>query len=156
MKGPNDRMISIEEMQEMVGSCEKPNLGAGEELWLNKNIGLVNFDLSVEAVAEMAEKASVLGIGREKKDITRLIIGGGGGCLGVEAGDYSVVAKETILAAGPWTPRRLDRSEIEYSSDFFTVVGVGVATMPLEEKEFDELKSTPILVTEEDMFNSLT
>jgi hypothetical protein len=31
----------------------------------------------VEAVAEMAEKASVLGIGREKKDITRLIIGGG-------------------------------------------------------------------------------
>jgi hypothetical protein len=77
MKGPNDRMISIEEMQEMVGSCEKPNLGAGEELWLNKNIGLVNFDLSVEAVAEMAEKASVLGIGREKKDITRLIIGGG-------------------------------------------------------------------------------
>jgi sarcosine oxidase/L-pipecolate oxidase len=121
-------------------------------LRFNENIGYADFDLAVEAVAK---KASMLGVRREKKDVTRLIVDGGV-CWGVEVGDYSVVAKkETVVAAGPWTPRLLEKSKVEFPSDFFTVAAVGVATMPLEEKEFDELKSMPILVTERGVFNSI-
>jgi sarcosine oxidase/L-pipecolate oxidase len=152
IKGPNDRMISVEEMKQMVGSQDKPKLEAGEELRFNENIGYADFDLAVEAVAK---EASMLGVRREKKDVTRLIADGGV-CRGVEAGDYSIVVKkETVVAAGPWTPGLLERSKVEFPSDFFTVSAVGVATMPLNEKEFDELKSMPILVTEGGAFNSM-
>jgi hypothetical protein len=58
------------------------------------------------------------------------------------------VKKETVVAASPWTPRLLERSKVEFPSDFFIITTVRVATMPLQEKEFDELKSIPILVTE--------
>ena len=87
----------------MVGSQDKPKLEAGEELRFNENIGYADFDLAVEAVAK---EASMLGVTREKKDVTRLIADGGV-CRGVEAGDCSIVVKkETVVAAGPWTPRR--------------------------------------------------
>jgi sarcosine oxidase/L-pipecolate oxidase len=145
IEGHNDRMISVEELQKMIGSQHKPKLEAGEQLRFNEDIGYADFVLAVEAVAK---KASLLGVRREKRDVTRLVVDGGV-CCGVEAGDYTVIVeKETVVAAGPWTPRLLEKSEVGFPSDFFAVAAVGVATMPLKENEFDELKSMPILVTE--------
>lgn len=142
-KGPNDRMMSVEEMKTMVGSQEIPKLEAGEEMWLNEDIGYADFKLAVGAVAG---KASLLGVTRMKEEVTKLIVNEGV-CQGVEVGDDRFLATKTIVAAGPWTPRILERSEVGFPSDFFTVAGVGVATIDLEEKEFHELKSMPIIVT---------
>jgi hypothetical protein len=58
----------------MVGSQNKLKLKASKELRFNKNINYINFDLAIEAIAK---KALILGIRREKKDVTRLIIDGG-------------------------------------------------------------------------------
>ncbi|KAG9229501.1 FAD dependent oxidoreductase [Amylocarpus encephaloides] len=143
VKGPKDTMISIGEMQERVRSREEPNLIAGEELRLNEDIGYIDCDLAVEAVAE---EASRLGVTRVKKDVTKLRTEGGI-CL-VEAADDCITATTTVVAVGPWTPGLLERSQIAFPKDFFTVAGVGVATMSLSEDEFHELKAMPILVTE--------
>lgn len=148
MKGPEDRLISTHELVDKVGSHCKPKLGTGEELWLNENIGYVDSALAVEAVAE---EASNFGVKREMKDVTRLVVNEGV-CLGVEADNCRIVAGTTIIAAGPWTPGLLQSSGVEVPTEFFTVAGVGVATMPLHEAEFCELKSMPILVTESGMF----
>jgi sarcosine oxidase/L-pipecolate oxidase len=147
MKGRKDRKISTQELLQMVGAHEKPRLNSDEELWLNENIGYVDSALALEAVAE---EASRLGVIRETKDVTRLIVNEGV-CLGVEADQYRVIAGKTIIAAGPWTPGLLESSKVEFPDDFFTVAGVGVATMPLDEAEFSELKFMPILVTESGM-----
>lgn len=145
MKGPKDKAVSIEEMLHMVGSHDKPRLDPSEGLWLNEDIGYVDSALALEAVAK---EASNLGVVREKKDVTRLIVDNGI-CQGVEsAGGDSVAAENTVVAAGPWTPGLLENSKVEFPHDFFTVAAVGVATMALDEAEFDELKSMPILVTE--------
>ena len=148
MKGPKDRLISTDELVHMVGSHEKPKLGIGEELWLNENIGYVDSALAVEAVADEASK---LGVKREKKDVTRLVVNEGV-CLGVEADNCTIVAGTTIIAAGPWTPDLLQSSRVEVPTGFFTIAGVAVATMPLLEAEFRELESMPILVTGSGMF----
>lgn len=153
IKGHNDRIISVELMQKMVGFQDKPKLEAGEKLRFNEDVGYADFDLAVEAVAK---EASLLGVRREKREVTRLLVEGGV-CRGVEAGDHSVVVeKETVVAAGPWTPRLLEKSKVGYPSDFFAVTAVGVATMPLKENEFDELKSMPILVTKGGAFHSIS
>ena len=148
IKGPKDRLISTHELLDMVGSHESPKLGTGEELWLNENIGYVDSALAIEAVAEEASK---LGVKREKKDVTRLIVNEGV-CLGVEANNCTILAGTTIVAAGPWTPDLLQSSKVEVPTDFFTVAGVGVATMPLHDAEFRELESMPILVTDSGIF----
>ena len=148
MKGPKDRLISTNQLVHMVGSHENPKLATGEELWLNENIGYVDSASAVEAVAKEASK---LGVTRETKDITRLIVNDGL-CIGVEADYCRVIAGTTIVAAGPWTPGLLQKSRVEVPTEFFTVAGVGVATMPLHEAEFRELESMPILVTESGIF----
>jgi len=56
MKGPKDRMISTQELLQMVGSQEKPMLNTGEKLWLNEDIGYVDSASAVEAVAEEASR----------------------------------------------------------------------------------------------------
>ncbi|KAL9099278.1 MAG: hypothetical protein Q9163_005201 [Psora crenata] len=147
MKGPKDRLISTHELVHIVGSHENPKLGIGEELWLNENIGNVDSALAVEAVAEEASK---LGVRREMKNVTRLVVNEGI-CLGVEADNCRIIAGTTIIAAGPWTPGLLQSSRVEVPTEFFTVAGVGVATMPLYKAEFRELESMPILVTESGM-----
>ncbi len=144
MKGPTDRMISIQELLQMVGAHEKPRLKTDEELWLNEDIGYVDSASAVEAVAE---EASSLGVVRKIMNVTRLIVNEGV-CLGVETDHSRVTAGKTIVAAGPWTPGLLESSKIKFPDDFFTVAGVGVATMPLEDAEFSEMESMPILVTE--------
>jgi sarcosine oxidase/L-pipecolate oxidase len=152
MKGPNDKVVSTEKMLQMVGSRDKPRLDHNEELWLNEDIGYVDSALALEAVAE---HASNLGVVREKKDVTRLIVNDGI-CQGVEvAGVDSVAAENTVVAAGPWTPRLLEYSKVEFPHDFFTVAAVGVATIALDEAEFDELKSMPVLVTESGVSHSV-
>jgi len=147
MKGPKDRMISTQELLQMVGSHEKPMLNTDEGLWLNEDIGYVDSASAVEAVGEEASK---LGVIRETQDVTRLIVNEGV-CLGVEAGRDRIIAGKTIVAAGPWTPGLLESSKVEFPDDFFTIAGVGVATMSLHEAEFCEMKSMPILVTENGM-----
>jgi len=148
IEGPNDRMISTKEMQQMVGSQSEPKLDQGEKLRLNENIGYVDFKSAVEAVAK---QASLLGVRREQRNITKLLTDNGVS-RGVEAGDESFMAKKTIVAAGAWTPGILERSRVEFPSDFFTVAGVGVAVLHLDEKESDELKSMPILIADTGMF----
>ena len=143
VKGPKDRPISIPDLLHIVGSHEDPKIVKGDELWLNEDIGYVDSALALEAVAEEASK---LGVIRKMKDVTRLVVDNGV-CIGVEADDCMIVAGTTIVAAGAWTPSLLQSSGIEVPTDFFTVAGVAVATMPLQEAEFQELKSMPILVT---------
>jgi len=53
------------------------------------------------AVKAVAKEVLILGIRREKKDITRLIANRGV-YRGVKASNYSIIVKkETIVAAGP-------------------------------------------------------
>ncbi|KAL9606104.1 MAG: hypothetical protein Q9179_000730 [Wetmoreana sp. 5 TL-2023] len=144
MKGPKDRLISTQELVRMIGSHKSPKLGSGEKLWLNEAVGYVDSALALEAVAEEASK---LGVKRETEDVTKLIVKEGV-CLGVEADNCRIFANTTIIAAGPWTPGLLQSSNVEVPTDFFTVAGVGVATMPLNEAEVREIESMPILVTE--------
>ena len=147
-KGPRDRLISTQELVHMIGSHESPRLGIDKKLWLNEDLGYVDSALAVEAVADEASK---LGIISEKKNVIRLSVSEGV-CFGVEADDCRVVAGTTIIAAGPWTPGLLQCSKIEILDDFFTIAGVGVATIPLDEIEFREIESMPILVTESGNF----
>lgn len=84
-------------------------------------------------------------------DVTRLIVNEGV-CLGVETDHSRVTARKTIVVAGPWTPGLLESSKVKFLENFFIVAGVGVATMPLDEAKFSEMKSMPILVTECGMF----
>jgi glycine/D-amino acid oxidase-like deaminating enzyme len=152
--GPKDKKISTNELLRTTGSCEKPILGAGEELWLNEDIGYVDSDLALEAV--MGE-ASSLGVILEEKNVTRLIVDERGTCQGVEVSGHAVTAKETIVAAGVWTPKLLKKSNIRLFEDetkernFFNVTAVGVATLALGDDEFEHLKSMPILVTKTGM-----
>ncbi len=148
MKGLKDRMISIQELLQMVEAHEKPRLKIDEELWLNEDIGYVDSASAVEAVAEEASSLSVV---RKIMDVTRLIVNEGV-CLGVETDHSRVIAGKIIVAAGPWTPGLLESSKVKFPENFFTVVEVEVATMSLDEAEFSEMKSMPILVTECGMF----
>ena len=148
MKGPKDRLISTQELCQMVGSHESPKLDADEDLWLNEDIGYVDSASAVEAVAKEASK---LGVFRVLKDVSTLVIEDGI-CTGFESNYRRVSAGKTIIAAGPWTPYLLESSKVEIPKDFFTIAGVGVATMLLHETEFSEMKSMPILVTESGMF----
>jgi hypothetical protein len=53
------------------------------------------------AVEVITKEVLILGVRREKKDVTRLVVDRGV-CRGVKAGDYSIVVKkETVVAAGP-------------------------------------------------------
>jgi hypothetical protein len=69
----------------------------GEGLWLNKDINYIDSALTVKVVGEEVLK---LGIKRETKDITRFIVNEGV-YLGVEVGYNRVIARKTIVAAGP-------------------------------------------------------
>ena len=145
-------MISVEEIQQIIKSQDKLKLKASEELRFNENINYINFDIVIKAVVK---KALILGIKREKKDVIKLIINGGA-CRGIKVSDYNIIAKkETVVAASPQTPRLLERSKVEFPSDYFTIITVRVTTMPLKEKEFDELKSILILVIKDGVFNSI-
>ncbi|KAF2174624.1 FAD dependent oxidoreductase [Zopfia rhizophila CBS 207.26] len=148
--GPKDKKISTDELLRITGSREEPILGAGEELWLNEDIGYVDSDLALEAVIG---EASRLGVTLEEKSVTRLVVDERGTCQGVEVGGHAVTAEETIVAAGAWTPGLLKKSNIRLFEDenkernFFNVTAVGVATLALGDEEFEQLKSMPILVT---------
>ncbi len=72
-------------------------LNTNEGLWLNEDISYVNSASAVKAVGEEALK---LGVIRETQDVTRLIVNEGV-YLGVEVGRDRIIARKTIVAAGP-------------------------------------------------------
>ena len=122
-------------------------------MWLNKDINYINLALTLEAVAK---KVLTLNIVRKKIDIIRLIVNNKGICKGVEAvGGYNIVANKIIVAIGPWTPGLLKISKIIFFKPFFTIISVVVVTMPLNETEFDILKSMPILVSKRGLLYSV-
>lgn len=144
MRGPNDKKISTEDLLRNVGSHESPKLGSDEELWLNENVGYADSHLAIESVAE---EAASLGVVREKTNVSKLIIREGV-CRGVEIDSGTVIAEKIIVATGPWTPGLLEKSGVWFPDNFFTVAAVPVATVSLGDSDSNQLKSMPILVTE--------
>ena len=147
MKTSKNRMISTQELLQMMKSHDESKLNSEEKLWLNENIDYVDSTLTIEAIAEEASRLSVI---RQTKDVTRLIINEEV-CLEIEADQYRVIAEKIIIVVDPWTSKLLKSSKVEFSIDFFTVVDVEVATMSFHNTEFSELKFMPILVTKNDM-----
>jgi glycine/D-amino acid oxidase-like deaminating enzyme len=155
-KYPEERSIKVEDLTDMVRSRGPPQLDAGEELWLMEDIGVADSALVLEAVAMEAADQGVI---RQRKDVSKLLITDGV-CHGVQCVDgISIATKTTIVATGPWTPALLESSRIQLPHDFqdgfFGVTAIGVATLPLDEDEYERFKSMPILVTEQGMFKSL-
>ncbi|KAF1962895.1 FAD dependent oxidoreductase [Byssothecium circinans] len=143
-----ERLIKAEDLSHMVRSRDAPQLDIEEKLWLNEDIGVADSALALEAVAV---EAASLGVVRQKKDISKLLIENGV-CHGISCVDgTSITAKTTIVATGPWTPALLESSSVQlpqsYQSGFFSVTAIGVATLPLTEDEYAKFKSMPILVT---------
>jgi len=128
----------------MVRSRDPPQLDSGEELWLNEDIGVTHSALAVEAVAA---EAAVQGVVRQQKDVSKLLVKDGV-CYGVECvGGITTTADTTIVATGAWTPALLESSNILLpQGDFFCVTAIGVATLPLDEDEYEKFKSMPILI----------
>lgn len=141
LRGKNDKVISLEGMQKVVGSEEKPQLDPGEQIWHNPDVGYVDSDQALKAVLATARVQIVQG------NVTKLIVEDEV-CVGVEVGDDIYRAKKTIVAAGPWINGLLRSSRVPFRDNFFTIYGVPVATMRLTDKEFEALKSMPILATE--------
>lgn len=119
-------------------------LNTNEGLQLNKDISYVNLALAIKVVGKEALK---LGIIRETQDVTRLIVNEGV-YLGVEVGRNRIIARKTIVAAGPQTPRLLESSKVKFPDDFFTIASVRVATISLYKAEFYKIKSILILIIE--------
>jgi glycine/D-amino acid oxidase-like deaminating enzyme len=155
-KYPEERLIKVEDLSDMVRSRHPPQLGAGEELWLMEDIGVADSALVLEAVAMEAADQGVI---RQRNDVSKLLITDGV-CHGVECvGGISIAARTTIVATGPWTPALLESSRIQLPHDFqdgfLRVTAIGVATLSLDEDEYERFKSMPILVTEQGMLKSL-
>lgn len=151
-----ERSIKAEDLSHMVHSRDPPQLDIEEKLWLNEDIGLADSALALEAVAL---EAAALGVMRQKKDISKLLIKNGV-CHGIECIDgTSIMAETTIVATGPWTPALLESSSVQLShgfqNGFFSVTAIGVATLSLTEDEYAKFNSMPILVTGQGMLNSL-
>jgi glycine/D-amino acid oxidase-like deaminating enzyme len=141
-----ERSIKAEDLSDMVRSRDPPQLDSGEELWLNEEIGVAHSALTVEAVAA---EAAVQGVVRQQQDVSKLLIKDGV-CYGVECvGGITITAETTIIAAGAWTPALLESSNIQLpQGDFFCVTAIGVATLPLDEDEYEKFKSMPILIAQ--------
>lgn len=89
----------------------------------------------------------------EKASILRVIVEDGL-CRGVEFTDgRQLFAENTFLAVGAWTPSLLKASNIALPSgvpaDFFRPTSVAVHMVDLHDKEYEALKSAPIVVTPE-------
>ncbi|PVI06449.1 FAD dependent oxidoreductase [Periconia macrospinosa] len=142
-----ERLINAGDLLHMVHSRDPPQLDIEENLWLNKDIGVVDSALALEAVAV---EAATLGVIRQKMDISKLLVENGV-CRGAECVDGKCfTAETTIVATGPWTPALLDSSGIQLPHSLqhaFRVTAIGVATSPLTEDEYAQFKSMPILVT---------
>ena len=146
-KYPEERLIKVEDLSDMVHSRDPPQLDAGEELWLIEDIGVADSALVLEAVAMEAADQGVI---RQRKDVSKLLITDGV-CHGVECvGGISIAAKTTIVATGAWTPALLESSRVQLPYDFqdgfFGVTAIGIATLPLDEDEYERFKSMPILI----------
>ena len=120
----------------------------GEQIWHNPDVGYVDSDQALEAILSTAHVQIVQG------NVTKLIVEDEV-CVGVEVGVDIYRANKTIVAAGPWINGLLQSSGVPFRDNFFTIYGVPVATMRLTDKEFETLKSMPILATENGDTNPL-
>jgi glycine/D-amino acid oxidase-like deaminating enzyme len=151
----DDKRISQDEYLLRTGSQEKPILDNEEELWVNEDIGLFASATALGAVINMAKK---MGVTVRKQNVSELIIDKTDGtCRGVVVEGEDIVADETIVAAGAWTPSLLEKSNVQLfpdenrRRDFFQVTAVAVATLPLTAEEFARFQRTPIVVTNKGM-----
>lgn len=147
-KTDDDTKMSVEEFKLVTGSKLGPDLGEGEELWLNRNIGCADVALALEKAAEEAKQ---LGVDVRQSNVSRLLVTEDGRCEGVEveAGTaINLFTGTTIVSAGPWTPGLLEKSKVPFRPGFFTVAGVVAATMDLDDAEVEAMKNMPILVAE--------
>lgn len=148
MKDLKNRMISIQELLQMIEAHEKSRLKINEKLWLNKNINYVDSVSTVEAVAEEASSLSVV---RKIMNVTRLIVNEEV-YLEVKTDHSRVIAEKIIVVVDLWTSELLKSSKIKFLKNFFIVVKIEVTTMSLDKTKFSEMKLMSILVTECDMF----
>ncbi len=148
MKDLKNRMISIQELLQMIKAHEKSRLKIDEKLWLNENIDYVD---SVSAVEAVAEEASSLSVMRKIMNVTRLIVNKEV-CLEVETDHSRIIVEKIIIIVDLWTSELLESSKIKFLENFFIVIKIEVTTMFLDETKFSEMKSMSILVTECDMF----
>lgn len=147
----DDSSLTTANMMSLVGSSNEPILDNAEELYLNPEVGYAD---SVHAVSAVSQEAVKMGVMRYEEDVTKVLVESGK-CVGVEVGGIVFKAEKcTIVSAGVWTPGLLKKSSISFPDDFFTVTAVGVATLSLSDKEFEDLKSMPILVTENGTYSS--
>lgn len=145
-KGSSDRELSVQEMVDMVGSSIDPELEEGEGLFLNPTVGYADAALAVQAVGDRASKSPL--VRRFGWDITKLVIENGR-CLGVEVDGSLVEGNHTVISTGAWTPGLLEKSGVDIPKGFFRVSAVPVATLALSDEEYEQLKSMPILMTED-------
>ncbi len=148
MKDLKNRMISIQELLQMIEAHEKSRLKIEKKLWLNENIDYVD---SVSAVEAVAEEASSLSVVRKIMNVTRLIVNEEV-CLEVETDHFQVIAEKIIVVVDFWTSELLESSKIKFFENFFIIVKIEVTMMSLDETKFSEMKLMLILVTECDMF----
>lgn len=151
-----ERLISVNDVVHMVNTHEPPKIDAEERLWLNREIGVADAALALEAVAI---EAKARGVVRQDKDASKLLVDDGV-CYGVECTDGTrITAVSTIVATGPWTLALLQRSNIplphKYQNGFFNVTAIGVATLQLSDEDYSRFHSMPILTTNQGTFESL-
>jgi glycine/D-amino acid oxidase-like deaminating enzyme len=142
----DDVAISVNDLQNRLGTKTLARLEVGEELWENKRFGSVD---AANTLQMLVQKAIDLGITTHAEDVQRMLVDDGSVCTGVELTDgRTLLADSTILSAGAWSPGLLERSKISYPHDFLRVVGVVVALLKLTPEEVERLQAMPILVTE--------
>ena len=71
LNNPKDRIISTQELLQMVRSQDEPRPRTDESLWLNEIVGCV---YSASAIQAIAKEGSNLVVMRQTKDVTRLIV----------------------------------------------------------------------------------
>lgn len=148
MKDLKNRMISIQELLQMIEAYEKSRLKIDKKLWLNENIVYVDSASAVEAVAKEASSLSVV---RKIMNVMRFIINEEV-CLEVETDHSWVIAEKIIVVIDFWTSELLESLKIKFPENFFIIIKIEVTTMSFDETKFSEIKSMSILVTECDMF----
>lgn len=147
LKGAKDKVNTLGEVKARLHLTEDPKLEPNEEFWFNPDAGYINCAEAVDALFQDAK------VEPYECNVTKLIVEDNT-CLGVQVQgvdgkDIIHTARETVLAAGPWTLGILDRSNVLYRHEFFSIYGVGVATMPLTTDQDIALGTMmPILVTD--------
>lgn len=140
-----ERKIDTREFLDLVKCHSGFVLREESELWLDDDIGIADAALAVEAVAV---RAANKGLVRSSADVDCISVQNGV-CGGVVVSGVPVVARNTVIAAGAWTPGLLEQSGIRVPKDIFRLSAAGVATMKMCHEEYDRFRQMPILTASE-------